>query len=128
MRILNIPLNFFYNQITTWRKWWIYIYLYILMFSTKGNNWNMLYVGGWYTTMSATLIVHFSLIMHIFGRKFSCCYIMRILLTYVIRIRLIIWYLLCSTIIISGTLCITITPIMFCINIIRAVQFIIFKY
>ena len=89
-------------------------YFPLFLFSINGNNWNMFYVGGWYTTMNATLIIHVSPIIHISGREILCCSMITILLTFVLRIRLLIWYLFCSRIIIGGTWWITRIPITFC--------------
>ena len=56
-----------------------------------------------------------------FWKEILCCYIMKVLLIFVIRIWLIIWSLLWYKIIIGGTWCFTIIKIMFWINFTRAV-------
>ena len=79
----------------------------MLLFITKGNNWKMFYVGFWYTTMNATLIIYFLPVMHIYGRHISCCSIISLLLPFGIKSMLIIWSLSSSTIIIGDTWWIT---------------------
>ena len=79
----------------------------MLLFITKGNNWKMFYVGFWYTTMNATLIIYFLPVMHIYGRHISSCSIISILLPFGIKSMLIIWSLSSSTIIIGDTWWIT---------------------
>ena len=101
------------NQITTIRKWWLKIN--ILLFSDKWKYQNMFYVGNFYSNMNAILKIHFPHILIIIGKNVSRSSIMTILLTFIKSCRLIIWYMLWSTIIIAGTGCFTRIPIPFCI-------------
>ena len=114
MWLLIMHLAFFWNQRITRRKWWI-IYIYIMLFISKCNNWNMCYLGGCYTTMNVTATFHFPPIMHISGKRFLCCSIMKILWMFVISNKLIILSLLWSMIIIAVTWCFAGMPVMFCI-------------
>ena len=78
--------------------------------------------------MNATLINPLSPIMHIIGRNFLCSYIIRILLVFIIRYRLIIGSLLCSFITIYSTGCFIITQIPFWVVFTRAVWLMIYKF
>ena len=104
------------------------VFFNIFLLSNKWNYYNMFYVGGLYSTINDTLMIHFSPIMKIVGRKFLCGSIMAILLMFIIRWRLIMWYLLWSTIIIGRTDCFMRTPIPFWTIFIRAVWYMLYKY
>ena len=78
--------------------------------------------------MNDTLLIQFFPIMHIIGRNFLCSSIMTILLTFVIRCNLIMWYVLWFTIIIGGTGCFMITTIPICFIFNWVVLLIISKY
>ena len=103
-------------------------FIYIFLFSTNGNYCNMFYLEDWYSTINATLMIQFSPSIQYFLRIFLCYSIMAILLTFIIRRRLIMWYLLWSTIIIGGTWCFSRTQIVFWIFLTRAVWLMLYKY
>ena len=118
-------LDFFYNQTTTRRKRWV---IYIYLFRKKRNHWNMFYGGVWYSTRNDTLVIPFYFFMHIIGRKFLCSYIIKILLTLILRCGLIIWSLLWYTIIVGGTVFFMRALLPFCIIFTIEVGLMLYKY
>ena len=96
------------------------------MFGNKRNYWNMIHEEDWYSTINATLMIHFPPFIHIKGKILLCNY-MTILLTLIIRCRLIMWYMLWSAIIFGGTKCFMITPLPLWIIFTRAVWLMLYK-
>ena len=89
------------------RKRW---FLNILLLMKKSNYGNMFSWGVWYSYMNDTLMIHSHTFICIIGRSFQYSSIMTIILTLIIRCKLVIWSLLLSTIITGGTKWFTITP------------------
>ena len=98
--LLFMHLGVFCNQITTRKKSWIIII--ILLFIIKGNSWNLFMYG---VCILLWMLLRLSIlpIFHIYVRSLFCCFIMTIRLTLVISSRLIMQFILFSTIIIGGT-------------------------
>ena len=94
-----------------------------------GNNYgNMFSGGGWYSNTNTTLMIQFFHFIFIIGGGLTCNSIMMILLSFFIRCRLVMWYILLYTTIIGGTGCFLITPTLFWIVFTRAVWLILYKY
>ena len=75
-------------QGSTRRNSWVF--LPIMWFITKWNNWSLFYVEWRYSAMNTTMFLHISPIIISSGRILLCFSIMAVLLTFVIIIRLII--------------------------------------
>ena len=100
----------------------------LLLFRNKSNYMNMFYGGDWYSTMNDTLMIYVFPFISSVGRNLQCSSIMKALLRFIIRCRLVMWYQWWYTIIIGGTGWFTRTPTPFCIILIWAVWFKLNKY
>ena len=84
--------------------------------------------GGRYFTINATLVIQFFPFIRIIGRSISRSSIMTIMSEFIIRCRLIMGYLLLSTIIIGCTGYYTSTPTPFWVILTRVVLLMLYKY
>ena len=100
----------------------------MFLFWNSSNYGTVFSGGGWYSTMDATLVIHFSPFIRIIGRRISCSSIVKILLTFIVRFRFIMWYLLVSMIINGGTGFFTRTPTQFWVIFAKAVWLMLYKY
>ena len=100
----------------------------MFLFWNSSNYGTVFSGGGWYSTMDATFMIHFYPFICIIGRSVSWSYIMKILLRFIIMRGLIMPSLLLSTIIIDGTGCFTITPILLWIIFTGVVWLMLYKY
>ena len=103
----------FYHHRTSRKKRWILNVMFQL--GNMRDYRNALYVGCWYSTMNATLMINFPPFICIEQGSVSWSSIMLILLTFIILRSLIICSLLLSKIIPGGTGCFSITQTVFCI-------------